>query len=38
METKEDIPSISYFDFDNKIYAVPYANGLRLALRCQTKI
>ena len=29
--TKEDIPSISYFDFDNKIYAVPYANGLRLA-------
>lgn len=29
--TKKDIPSISYFDFDNKVYAVPYANGLRLA-------
>ena len=30
-ETKEDIPSVSYFDFDGKTYAVPYANGLRLA-------
>lgn len=29
--TQKDIPSISYFKVDNKIYAVPYANGLRLA-------
>ncbi|BBM35928.1 ABC transporter substrate-binding protein [Pseudoleptotrichia goodfellowii] len=29
--TQKDIPSISYFKVKDKIYAVPYANGLRLA-------
>ena len=29
--TQKDIPSISYFKVNNGIYAVPYANGLRLA-------
>lgn len=30
-ETQKDIPSISYFKFGDEIFAVPYANGLRLA-------
>lgn len=30
-ETQKDIPSLAYFKFDKDIYAVPYANGLRLA-------
>lgn len=30
-ETQKDIPSISYFKFGDDIYAVPYANGVRLA-------
>lgn len=29
--TQKDIPSVSYFKVGNQIYAVPYANGLRLA-------
>ena len=29
--TQKDIPSISYFKYGNDIYAVPYANGVRLA-------
>ena len=30
-ETKADIPSLSYFVVNNKTYAMPYANGVRLA-------
>ena len=29
--TKKDIPSLSYFKVKNNIYAVPYANGIRLS-------
>ncbi len=29
--TQKDIPSVSYFKVGNQIYAIPYANGLRLA-------
>ncbi|MDO5755805.1 MAG: extracellular solute-binding protein [Tissierellia bacterium] len=30
-ETKEDIPALQYFEFDDEIVAIPYANGIRLA-------
>ena len=29
--TKKDIPSLSYFKVKDNIYAVPYANGIRLS-------
>ena len=29
--TQKDIPSISYFQVKDKIYAIPYANGIRLS-------
>lgn len=29
--TQKDIPSISYFKYGNDVYAIPYANGVRLS-------